>query len=124
MLGIGGLAAFVLGSLILFDTESPDYQLPAGIIAAFTLATGLTVFAVIGMALKARRGKVVSGVEAMIGGSAETTTDFTEHHGAYVGEVFAFGEHWQARTDEALPSGVDVRVNNVDGLVLEVTKEP
>ncbi len=122
--GIGGLAAFVLGSLILFDTESPDYQLPAGIVAAFAVATGATVFAVVGMAVRARAGKVVSGPEAMIGGHARTTEAFTAFDDAYVGAVFAFGEHWQARAGEPLEAGQDVRIESLDGLILDVTKVP
>ncbi len=124
VLGIGGLAAFVLGSLILFDTESPDYQLPAGIVAAFAIATGATVFAVVGMAVRARAGRVVSGPEAMVGAHARTTDTFTELDDAYVGEVFAFGEHWQARASEPLEPGQDVLIESLDGLILDVTKEP
>lgn len=124
ILGIGGLVAFVLGSMIMFDSEVPGLELPIGIIAAFAVSTGLTVFFVVGMAVRARTRKVVSGVEAMIGDTGEALEAFTEAHDhAYHGDVRAFGEIWQACSQHPIAAGDTVTVEAVDGLVLKVRKE-
>ncbi len=124
ILGVGGLVAFVLGSMIMFDSEVPGLELPLSLIAAFTAATGLTVFFVVGMAVRARRQKVVSGVEAMIGGSGEALRTFEKNHDhSYHGDVRAFGEIWQARSHHPIAAGDKVHVEAVDGLVLQVSEE-
>lgn len=118
IMGFAGVVAFVVGSLILMDTEAPGYQVPFLVIGAFAATTaGLTLFAV-GAAVQARREPVRTGHEGMIGGSGEALEDF-----ARTGKVWAFGERWQARTDTPLTRGDRVRVTAVDGLVLSVTRE-
>jgi membrane-bound serine protease (ClpP class) len=123
VLGIGGLLAFVLGSMIMFDSEVPGYGLPISIIAAFATATAATVFFVVGMAVRARRQKVVSGEEAMIGASGIVLVPFTAEGEHYHGDVRAFGEVWQARSENPLLEGAAVRVDALDGLILEVSEE-
>ena len=123
VLGIGGIISFALGSVIMFDSEIPAYTLPLGIVAAFTVGTGLTVFLVVGLAVKARRQRVVSGREAMLGASAVVTQAFVAQDGHFEGDVFAFGEHWRARSDKPLGEDTTVRVDAIDGLILEVSKE-
>jgi len=123
VLGIGGLLAFVLGSMIMFDSEVPGYGLPISIIAAFAAATGATVFFVVGMAVRARRQKVVSGEEAMIGASGVVLVPFIAEGEHYHGDVRAFGEIWQARSEHPLLEGTAVTVNALDGLILEVSEE-
>ena len=68
VLGVGGIAAFVIGSIMLVDSDLPGYQVPLGIIAGFAAATGGIALFVVGAAVRARRRKVVVGAEAMIGG--------------------------------------------------------
>jgi len=124
ILGVGGLVAFVLGSMIMFDSEVPGLELPISIIAAFAVATGLTVFFVVGMAVRARSQKVVSGTEAMIGATGEALHVFeAAHDEVYHGDVRAFGEIWQARSRHPIEAGDKVNVEAVDGLVLEVSEE-
>jgi membrane-bound serine protease (ClpP class) len=123
LLGVGGLAAFVLGSMMMFDSEVPGYQLPVSIIAAFAVATGATVFAIVGMAVKARRQKVVTGVDAMIGASGVVTHPFTAQDDHFSGEVRTFGELWHARCATPLEPGEKITVAAVDGLTLDVIKE-
>ena len=123
VLGVGGLIAFVLGSMMMFDSEVPGYQLPITIIAAFALVTAITVFAVVGMAVRARRQKVVSGVEAMVGASGVVTTGFSPHDEGFAGDVWAFGESWQAQSNRQLNEGDHVRIDAVHGLVLDVSEE-
>jgi membrane-bound serine protease (ClpP class) len=118
ILGFAGLVAFVMGSIMLIDTDAPGYQLPIGVIAAFAVTTaGLAIFT-IGAAVRARAHRVVSGREAMIGAVAEAMEDFDEH-----GFVWVHGERWHAHSDRPVRKGEKVRVRAIDGLVLTVTVE-
>ncbi len=115
ILGIAGVVAFVMGSVMLLDTNSPEFGLPVAVIAAFAVATaGLTLLAV-GAAVRARSSAVRTGAEAMVGAQVEVLADFSEE-----GRVRAFGEIWQARTAKPLRAGETARVVEVDGLTLIV----
>jgi membrane-bound serine protease (ClpP class) len=70
-LGIGGIIAFVAGSLMLIDTDMPGYGIPWPMIVTASLASALFLVFVIGMALKARRTPIVSGREELIGAVGE-----------------------------------------------------
>ncbi|MGE0620984.1 MAG: nodulation protein NfeD [Pseudomonadales bacterium] len=114
-LGVAGLVAFVMGSLMLMDTEAPEFGLPLAVIAAFAASTAaITLFAV-GAAVRARASRVRTGREAMLGAEVEVLEGFP---GA--GRVHAFGETWQARSEQALAAGSRATVTDVDGLVLVV----
>lgn len=120
VLGVGGVIAFIAGSIILFDRDLPGYQISIPIIAAFAAGSaGLFLFAT-GAAMRARRLSVSAGREAMIGAVAVASEDFER-----TGWVRAFGENWQARSDQPVRKGESLRVRAVEGLVLDVTrKEP
>ncbi|MCZ6657934.1 MAG: nodulation protein NfeD [Gammaproteobacteria bacterium] len=118
VLGVGGLAAFVFGSVMLMDSDIPGYQLPIPIIAGFAIATGGVAFFVVGSAIQARRQKVVTGVESMIGAEALVLDDFDGR-----GSVRAFGEVWGASSAVPLQKNTKVRVTRVDGLTLTVEPE-
>lgn len=115
ILGIGGLVAFVFGSIILIDTHAPGYGIDLGVIAAFAITSILMFVVVIGMALKARRRPVVSGMEQIL--HATGTVSSTGDHKA---TVFLHGEHWQAVSAKPLQTGQAVRVTGADGLTLHV----
>ena len=115
VLGVGGVVAFVIGSIILVDSDLPGYQLPIAIVAGFAAATGGVAFFVFGAAVRARRAKLVSGVEGMVGGSALVLEGFQEQ-----GAVRAFGEIWQARSSAPLAKDTTVRITGVSGLILAV----
>jgi membrane-bound serine protease (ClpP class) len=117
ILGVAGLAAFVFGSVILIDTQSPGYSLPLSVIAAFTVATGGLVVLTIGVAMRARNQRVVSGVESMVGGPATALESFDG-----IGRVQAFGEIWQARCAQPVVKGELLDVVAVEGLTLEVVR--
>lgn len=115
MLGMGGVAAFVIGAVILIDTESPGFGIPVGLIV-FIAAVSATVLALIGsMALKARRRKGVSGDDALVGSFGLMQGDAAIEGWALVG-----GESWQVRTRIPLRLGQKVRVLARDGLTLQV----
>ncbi len=118
IMGIAGVVSFVIGSLIMMDTDVSGYQLPYLVIGAFaTAAAGLSVLAV-GAAVRARQQKIVTGHEGMLHGTAEAMEDFAE-----TGWVWAFGERWKARTDVPVKKGDTLRIEEIDGLTLVVTAE-
>ncbi|MFT8033791.1 hypothetical protein ACMYMK_23145, partial [Salmonella enterica subsp. enterica serovar Enteritidis] len=67
VLGIGGVAAFVAGAVILIDTEVPGFGIPLSLIMPLGFASALLVFAIVAMSLKARRQRLVGGDAELIG---------------------------------------------------------
>jgi membrane-bound serine protease (ClpP class) len=114
-LGIGGLIAFVVGSLILFDTDVPGLNVGRPLIAAFATVGALMIGGIVYMATRAMRHPVATGTQGMIGASAEVVADFTGK-----GRVRYGGELWNARSDAALQAGQSARIVRVEGLTLWV----
>jgi len=114
-LGIGGAVAFVIGSVILFETEGTGYEVSKVFIAGFGLASAGFIVAVIAMAGRIHRRPVVSGREEMVGLRAEVLEDFSGR-----GLVRAHGEVWQALADTPLRGGQKVTITGVDGLTVRV----
>jgi len=115
MLGIGGTIAFVIGSIILMDTDTPGFGIDISIIITFAATSVLVFIFVIGMAIKARRRPVVSGMEELLGGEAIVDSDF-----AHTGTVTIHSEHWSAVTEQPLRKGQSVKVTGLKGLILQV----
>lgn len=116
MLGIGGTIAFVIGSIILMDTETPGFGIDISIIITFAATSVLVFIFVIGMAIKARRRPVVSGMEELLGGQAIVDNDFD-----HTGTVTIHSEHWSAVTEQPLHKGQAVQVTGIKGLILQVS---
>ncbi len=116
-LGIGGVIAFVIGSVILIDTDVPGFSISLSLIFSMALAGGLLVFAILAVAVKARRAPVVTGREEMIGGIGEARTDIAD-----TGSVWVHSELWNARAASPLQAGDKVRVMDMDGLTLVVER--
>lgn len=114
-LGIGGLIALVAGSLILFDTEVPGFGLPGQLILGIAVASALAFMSVIWLAARARKLPVVTGTDELVGHVGIATGDF---HGR--GQVRIRGEMWQAISQSPVRRGQSVRVQAIQGLVLEV----
>jgi len=115
-LGIGGVAAFAFGALLLVDSDAPGFGIPLALIGTLTLVSAAFVIGVAGMAAKARRRPVVSGTPHMIGASGEVIECTGEEGWAEVD-----GERWKVRAPGPLRTGERVRVTRVDGLTLEVS---
>lgn len=115
MLGIGGIIAFVVGSIILMDTEAPGFGLDISVIIIFTLMSALMFIFIVGMAIKARRRPVVSGQEELVGAQATVINDFDDN-----GNVTLHSEIWQALSDTPLHKGQKVKVTDIKGLTLKV----
>jgi membrane-bound serine protease (ClpP class) len=118
VLGLGGVAAFVAGSVILIDTEMPGYGINLGVIAGFTVSTGAFFLLALGMVLRTRRHPVVSGAEEMIGASCEALEDFEQQ-----GKVRAHSEIWSAHSSQPMKKGDKAVVTAMNGLILEITPQ-
>lgn len=114
-LGIGGVVAFIIGSVILFDTDSPSYQVSFSVIAAVAILTAAFFFIAVRAVVKAHRRPVVAGREEIVGSVGEALEDFTED-----GQVRVHSETWQARATRPIHRGDRVRVVAMHGLILEV----
>ena len=116
VLGVGGIIAFVIGAVLLIDTDVPAFGIPYTLIAGLAIASAAFVFFVSGAALKARRRPVVSGSEELVGSSGLVLDDLTDEGWARV-----HSEQWRVRSVVPLKRGQTVRVTGRDGLVLTVT---
>ncbi len=115
MLGIGGLIAFVIGSVILIDSEAPGFGINLSVIAIFSITSALLFILVIGLILKSQRRPVVSGREQMLGDEGVVVADFDGR-----GTVAIHSERWSAVSEVPLKKGEQVRVTQMDGLTLHV----
>lgn len=119
VLGLGGLVAFVIGSIILIDSNIlPGYGVDLGLIAGFAVSSLIFFSLAIGLVFKARQRPVVSGQEQMIGGLCEVMDAF-EHQG----RVRVHGEVWNARSTVPMRQGEKARVLAIRGLILEIGPE-
>ncbi len=114
-LGVGGLIAFVVGSLILFDTDVPGLNVGRPLIAAFATVGGLMIGGIVYLATRDMRRPVATGTEGMLGAGAEVVADFTGR-----GRVRYGGELWNARSNAPLHAGDVARIVKVEGLTLWV----
>lgn len=114
-LGIGGVIAFVAGSIILFDTDMPGFGISPWIIASVATTSTLFFIGVAWLALRARRRPVTSGAEEMIGAHGIVLAADAEDL-----RVELRGEDWAARGSPSLKPGDKVRVVARDGLTLTV----
>lgn len=115
VLGIGGVVAFVIGSIILMDTDAPGFGIDLAVIVTFALSSIVLFVFVIGMAMRARRRPVVSGLEELIGSEAIVIEDFDG-----TGKVNLHSEVWNAVGNLPLQKGQAVKVTAIKGLTLRV----
>ncbi|HSW06959.1 NfeD family protein [Aquabacterium sp.] len=116
VLGLGGIAAFAFGALLLIDSDVPGLRIPLPLIIGVTGASAAAVIGLAGMAARARRQPLVGGDTRLLGAAGEVL----EFSGAE-GWAAVDGERWHVRADQALQPGQRVRVTRVDGLTLEVS---
>jgi membrane-bound serine protease (ClpP class) len=117
VLGIGGLVAFVVGAIFLFDPTATDIDLSIAwpVLVGAALSSVLILTLVLGFAIRARQRPAVTGAEEMIGLEGEVVGwDGTR------GAVRVHGEVWDARGPESVKPGGHVRVVRRDGLTLTV----
>ena len=115
VLGLGGIAAFVFGAVILIDPEQPGFGIPVGLIAGLAIVSALLIAGLAGMALKARRRAVVSGAEQLIGSPGEVAQCTDDVCWARVQ-----GELWQVAGTFKMSPGQRIVVTGREGLKLNV----
>ncbi|MFT5889296.1 MAG: membrane-bound serine protease (ClpP class) [Zhongshania sp.] len=117
--GILGTVVLIIGSVILIDSPEPALQIAWPLIFAVALASAGFTFLTLGMLLKNRQQPVVSGVDTLIGRIAQIEL---------IHETKALirlqGELWQVQADGPLKTGDSVKVISVNGLILNVRKQP
>ena len=121
-LGIGGVVAFVVGALILIDTEVPGFGIPLALILALAIVSAVLIAFIAGMALRARRRPSVAGDAGLVGSLTRVVR--VEADDDRCGWVQLQGEQWQVRCAQALRPGDEVRVTARHGVRLEVTAAP
>ena len=117
-LGFGGVIAFVIGSIILFDKEGTGYAVSLPLILSLSIISAGFFLFVVGAAVKARQRPVVSGQEELLHSTGEVIDGFAGR-----GRIRVHGEVWRAESAVPLQRGDRVRVVGVDGLVLKVRPE-
>jgi len=119
VVGFGGIVAFVVGAVILMDTDAPGFGIPLALIASLAVLSALLIGGVLGMALKARRRALVSGDAGLVGSLVSVTQVVADN--PFCGSVQAQGEQWQVQCTTPLQLGQHVRVTARHGVMLEVS---
>jgi membrane-bound serine protease (ClpP class) len=119
VLGAGAAISLVLGAVMLIDGP-PEIRIRwSTAIAVAVPFAAITTF-LITLAVRARRNKVVTGSDGLIGEVGELRTPLVPRAGRYQGQVFIHGEVWNAASAGSIEPGSSVRVKAVDGLTLEI----
>ncbi len=115
ILTLGGIILLTLGGLLLVDAPIPQMRVHLITALAVSVPFGIITAFLMTIAVKARRNKVVTGVQGLVGETGVAQTALSPQ-----GKVFVHGELWDAIASKPLAVGELVRVNYVDGLTLEV----
>ena len=118
VLGLGGIALLTIGGLLLVDGPIPQMRVQLWTALGVSVPLGLITVFLMTIALRARRSKVVTGLQGMIGAVGEARTDIDPE-----GKVFVQGELWNAHARSRVGLGEHVVVRKVEGLELEVEKQ-
>jgi membrane-bound serine protease (ClpP class) len=118
VIGIGGIDAFALGAVLLYDTDAPGFGVPRALIAVLTLASAAFILGVASMAAKARRRPLAHGAPTLVGASGELV-----EFGGGQGWALVQGEHWKVKSGEALQPGTRIRVVRLVGSTLEIAAD-
>jgi membrane-bound serine protease (ClpP class) len=119
IMGLGGIVAFVVGALFLFDPAEADIPIRVSwqVVAGMAALSAAFFVGVLGFAARARRRPVRTGAEEMIGSTGEVVS-WTDVEG----RVLVHGEIWAARSSQSLARGQKVRVVSRAGLTLSVAQ--
>jgi membrane-bound serine protease (ClpP class) len=119
VLTTGGIVLLTLGGLLLVDAPIPEMRVHLLTAMAISIPLGLITAFLMTIAFRARRNKVVSGVQGMIGEVGVAQSPLVPE-----GKVFVHGEIWNAISSAPVPIGAKVVVRRVEGLQLEVSPVP
>jgi membrane-bound serine protease (ClpP class) len=114
VLTVGGVIAFLIGSLMLFNRADPLYRLSLNYIIPATLITAAFFVFVIGKGLRAQLLPVKVGTETMVGKTVTALTPIDSRGG----RIFVEGEYWDAVTDTPIEKGEGAEIAAVRGLTV------
>jgi len=117
VLTAGGVVAFLIGSLMLFDHSDPAFRLSLGAIIPATIVTAAFFVFIVGKGWRAQRLPAKLGKESMLGKKAKAVTPIDSH----AGKVLVDGEYWSAVSDSPIEPGRPVDITAIHGLTLSVT---
>ena len=115
VLTVGGIGLMILGALLLVDAPIPEMRVRLVTALAVSVPLGLITVFLVGLVIRARRGKVVTGAQGLIGEVGVTQGPLEPE-----GKVFVHGELWDAVSSANVAAGARVLVKRVDGLRVEV----
>jgi membrane-bound serine protease (ClpP class) len=115
VLTTGGVILLILGALLLVDGPIPEMRVRLATALAVSIPLGAITAFLMSIAYRARRNKVVTGIQGMIGETGVARSAL-----APAGKVWVHGAIWDAVAPVSLPQGAAVRVTDVDGLLLKV----
>ncbi|HTV65751.1 MAG TPA: nodulation protein NfeD [Bryocella sp.] len=118
VLGLGGVALLTLGGLLLVDGPIPQMRVNIWTALGVSIPLGAITVFLMSIALRARRNKVVTGQQGLVGAIGEARTDIDPE-----GKVFVLGELWNAHARSRVGMGDPIVVRKVEGLELEVEKK-
>ncbi len=119
ILGIGGAIAMVLGAMMLVNGPIPEMRVHWSTALGLALPFSVITLVLLSLVVRARRNKVETGPEGMIGETGSALTELSPE-----GKVFIHGEYWDAVAARPLPPGARVRVTAIDKLKLTVEAAP
>lgn len=114
-LGLGGIAAFVFGAIMMFDSDIPGFGISIAFVVVLASVFALLFIWLISYLLKLRKRGAVSGKDSIVGGIGTAMQAFRGE-----GKVWLEGEAWAARSSVAIEKDQDVVVRALDGLTLEI----
>lgn len=115
VLTVGGIALLTLGGLLLVDAPIPEMRVHLATALAISIPLGVITAFLMTIAVRARRNKVVTGAQGLVGETGVAQTNLSPQ-----GKVFVHGELWDAVASTSLAPGQLVIVRGVDGLILQV----
>jgi len=115
VLGLGGAVAMVLGAVMLVNGPIPEMRIHWGTAIGLALPFSAITLLLLSLAVRARRNKVETGSEGMIGIIGSAVTEL-----APAGKIFVHGEYWDAVAVKPVTAGARVRVTAIDKLKLTV----
>ena len=118
-LGLGGIAAFVFGAILMFDSDIPGFGISVTFVIAIAIASALFIIWTASYLLKLRRRGAISGADSIVGGTGTALEDFEGE-----GRIWLESEAWRAVSKVPIRKDQQVIVTAMDGLVLQVEPVP
>lgn len=115
VVGIGGIVAFIIGSIMLYDTQDPNFRVALSLIASMTIMTGAFILFAATLMIKAHNKPVITGEEGLLGKEGIVISI----HDDYI-LIRVLGEIWKAELVGVTEPGHSVKIVKVDGLLLTV----